>query len=123
VRRTVLGVGNATSGITANVLTLLLPPNFLARDLLNPYLQAARRKEVEQRQSGADHNVIANSLGKSIAHSSTDRIPYSEFSLLKLIGTAFPQGNEVRTRLCLGSTEIAQWSALWPSYLCTVRTF
>ncbi|PYT61443.1 MAG: hypothetical protein DMG35_09210 [Acidobacteria bacterium] len=107
-----LGVAHATSGITANVLTLLLPPappNILARDQLNPYLQAARRKEVEQWQSGADHNVIANSLGKSIAHSSTARIPYSEFSLLTLIGTAFPQRNEVRTHLCLGSTEIAQW--------------
>jgi hypothetical protein len=66
------------------------PPNILARDQLNPYLQAARRKEVEQWQSDADHNVIANSLGKSIAHSSTARIPYSEFSLLTLIGTAFP---------------------------------
>jgi len=109
-RWTVLGVGYATRGITANVLTLLLPPpNILARDQLNPYLQAARRKEVEQWQSGADHNAIANSLGKSIAHSSTARIPYSEFSLLMLIGTAFPQRNEVRTHLCLGSTEIAQW--------------
>ena len=28
------------------------PPNILARDQLNPYLQAARRKEVEQWQSG-----------------------------------------------------------------------
>ncbi len=109
-RWTVLGVGYATRGITANVLTLLLPPpNILARDQLNPYLQAARRKEVEQWQSGADHNVITNSLGQSIAHSSTARIPYSEFSLLTLIGTAFPQRNEVRTHLCLGSTEIAQW--------------
>ncbi len=99
-RWTVLGVGYATSGITANVLTLLLPPpNILARDQLNPYLQAVRRKEVEQWQSGADHNVIANSLGKSIAHSSTARIPYSEFSPLTLIGTAFPQRNEVRTHL------------------------
>src|SRR6267378_4997949 len=89
--------------------TTFTPPNILARDQLNPYLQAARRKEVEQWQSGADHNVIANSLGKSIAHSSTARIPYSEFSLLTLIGTAFPQRNEVRTHLCLGSTEIAQW--------------
>src|SRR6267143_2062388 len=89
--------------------TFTPPPIILARDQLNPYLQAARRKEVEQWQSGADHNVIANSLGKSIAHSSTARIPYSEFSLLTLIGTAFPQRNEVRTHLCLGSTEIAQW--------------
>ena len=48
VRRAVLGVGYATSGITANVY----PPNILARDQLNPYLQAARRKEVEQWQSG-----------------------------------------------------------------------
>src|SRR5260370_27954063 len=84
--------------------TTFTPPNILARDQLNPYLQAARRKEVEQWQSGADHNVIANSLGKSLAHSSTARIPYSEFSLLTLIGTAFPQRNEVRTHLCLVST-------------------
>src|SRR5260370_30865672 len=89
--------------------TTFTPPTILARDQLNPYLQAARRKEVEQWQSGADHNVIANSLGKSIAHSSTARNPYSEFSLLTLIGTAFPQRNEVRTHFCLGSTEIAQW--------------
>ena len=61
VRWTVLGVGNATSGITANVLTLLLTPNFLAPDQLNPYLQAARRKEVEQWQSGADHVGSGNS--------------------------------------------------------------
>ena len=55
MRRAVLGVGYATRGITANVLTLLLPPpNILARDQLNPYLQAARRKEVEQWQSGAE---------------------------------------------------------------------
>jgi hypothetical protein len=86
----VLGVAHATSGITAKVLILLLPRNILAHNQLNPYLQAARRKEVEQWQSDADHNVIANSLGKSIAHSSTARIPYSEFSLLTLIGTAFP---------------------------------
>ncbi len=79
--------------------TTFTPPNILARDQLNPYLQAVRRKEVEQWQSGADHNVIANSLGKSIAHSSTARIPYSEFSPLTLIGTAFPQRNEVRTHL------------------------
>ncbi len=32
-----------------------------------------------------------------------------QFSLLTLIGAAFPQRNEVRTHLCLGSTEIAQW--------------
>ena len=109
-RWTVLGVGYATRGITANVLTLLLPPppNILARDQLNPYLQAARRKEVEQWQSGADCNVIANSLGKSIAHSSADRTPHSEFSFLMLIATAFPQRNELRAHLSLGSTEIAQ---------------
>src|SRR5258708_33874551 len=81
------------------------PANILARGQLNPYLQAARRKEVEQWQSGADHNVIANSLGKSIAHSSTARIPYSEFSVLPLIRTAFPPGNELRTPLGIGSTE------------------
>ena len=66
-----LGVAHPTSGITANVLTLLLP--------------------------------------RSISDSSTDRIPHSEFSLLTLIGTAFSQRNEMRTHLCLGSTEIAQW--------------
>ena len=59
-RWAVLGVAHATSGITANVLTLLLPRNILARNQLKPYLQAARGKEVEQWQSGADHNVIAN---------------------------------------------------------------
>ena len=46
-----LGVAHVTSGITANILTLLLPSIF--------------------------------------AHSSTDCIPHSEFSLLTLIGTAF----------------------------------
>jgi hypothetical protein len=34
-----------------------LPRSILARDQLNPYLQGARSKEVEQWQSGADHNV------------------------------------------------------------------
>ena len=67
-----LAVAHATSGITANVLTLLLPRSIFA-------------------------------------HSSTDRIPRSEFSLQTLIGIAFPQRNEMRTHLCLGSTEIAQW--------------
>ena len=52
-----LGVAHATSGITANVLTLLLPRSIFARDQLNPYLQGAQGKEVEQWQSGADHNV------------------------------------------------------------------
>ena len=52
-----LGVAHATSGITASVLTLLLPRGSLARDQLNPYLQGAQAKEVEQWQSGADHNV------------------------------------------------------------------
>lgn len=56
-RRAALGVEHATSGITANVLTLLLPRSVLARDQLNPYLQGAQGKEVEQWQSGADHNV------------------------------------------------------------------
>jgi len=46
---------------------------------------------------------------KPIAHSSTDRIPRSEFSLLTLIGTAFPRTNEVCAHLCLGSKQIAQW--------------
>jgi len=69
-----LRVAHATSGITANVLTLLLPRSIFA-------------------------------------HSSTDHIPHSEFSLLTLtlIGTAFPKRNEMPTHLCLGSTEIAQW--------------
>jgi hypothetical protein len=71
-----------------------------SRDDLNPYLQGAQGKEVEQWRG---------IRSKSIAHSSTDRIPHSEFSLLTLIGTAFPQRNDVRTHLCLGSTEIAQW--------------
>jgi len=48
-------------------------------------------------------------LSKSIAHSFADRIPHSEFSLLTLSGTAFPQQNEVRAHLHLGSTEIALW--------------
>ena len=56
-RWTVLGVAHATSGITANLLTLLLPRSILARDQLNPYLQGAQGKDVEQWQSGADHNV------------------------------------------------------------------
>ena len=56
-RWAVLGVALATSGITANVLTLLLPRSIFARDQLNPYLQGAQGKEVEQWQSGADHNV------------------------------------------------------------------
>jgi hypothetical protein len=71
-RWAVLGVAHVTSGITANVLTSLLPRSIFA-------------------------------------HSSTDHIPHSEFSLLTLIGTAFPKRNEMRTHLCLGSTEIAQW--------------
>src|SRR5437870_268327 len=71
-RWTALRVAHATSGITANVLTLLLPLSIFA-------------------------------------HSSTDHIPHSEFFLLTLIGTAFPKRNEMRTHLCLGSREIAQW--------------
>ncbi len=43
-----LGVAHATSGITVNVLTLLLPRSIFARDQLNPYLQGAQGKEVEQ---------------------------------------------------------------------------
>ncbi len=84
-----LGVAHATSGITANVLTLLLPRSIFA-------------------------------------HSSTDRIPHSEFSLQTLIGTAFPQRNEMRTHLCLGSTEIAQWivrAAAALSLQCTYMLF
>ena len=56
-RWTALGVAHATSGVTANVLTLPLPRSILARDQLNPYLQGAQGKAVEQWQSGADHNV------------------------------------------------------------------
>ena len=52
-----LGVAHATSGITASVLKLLLPRGILVRDQLNPYPQGAQVKEVEQWQSGADHNV------------------------------------------------------------------
>jgi hypothetical protein len=73
------------SGITANVanvLTLLLPRSIFARDELNPYLQGAQGKDVEQRRG---------IRSKSIAHSSADRFPHSEFPLLTLIGTAFPQ--------------------------------
>jgi hypothetical protein len=43
-----LGVAHTTSGITANVLTLRLANSILARDQLNPYLQGAQGKEVEQ---------------------------------------------------------------------------
>ena len=43
-----LGVAHATSGITAHVLTLLCPAAFPARNQLNPYLQRAQGKEVEQ---------------------------------------------------------------------------
>ncbi len=52
-----LDVAHATSGITANVLTLLcpaacidiaLPRSIPARNQLNPYLQRAQGKEVEQ---------------------------------------------------------------------------
>ena len=69
------------------------PPKRTAEDILFDYLDPEER----------------GIQSKSIAHSSTDRIPHSEFSLLTLIGTALPQRNEVRTHLCLGSTEIAQW--------------
>jgi len=47
-----LGVAHVTSGITANVLTLRLANSILARDQLNPYLQGAQGKEVEQWQFG-----------------------------------------------------------------------
>jgi hypothetical protein len=56
-RLAALRVAHATSGITANVLTLLSPRSIPARNQLNPYLQGAQGKEVEQWQSGADHNV------------------------------------------------------------------
>jgi hypothetical protein len=49
-RWAVLGVAHATSDITANVLTLLLPRNILGRDELNPHIQAAQGNEVEQWQ-------------------------------------------------------------------------
>jgi hypothetical protein len=45
------------AALRPNVLTLLLPRSILARDQLNPYLQGAQGKEVEQWQSSADHNV------------------------------------------------------------------
>ena len=45
-----LGVVHATSGITANVLTLLLPRSIPACNQLNPYLQGAQGKDVEQWQ-------------------------------------------------------------------------
>ena len=45
---------------------------------------------------------------KWIAHSSADRIPHSELSLLTLIATVFPRRNEVHVHLSLGSMEIAQ---------------
>jgi hypothetical protein len=55
-------------------------------------------------------SVLILLLPRSIfAHSSKDHIPHSEFFLLTLIGTAFHKRNEMRTHLCLGSTEIAQW--------------
>jgi hypothetical protein len=47
-----LGVEHARNGTTANVLTLLLPRSVLTRDQLNPYLQGAQGKEVEQWQFG-----------------------------------------------------------------------
>jgi hypothetical protein len=56
-RWALLGVAHVTSGITASVLTLLSPRSIPARNQLNPYLQAAQGKEVEQWQSDADHNV------------------------------------------------------------------
>jgi hypothetical protein len=34
-----------------------LTRSILARDQLNPYVQGAQGKEVEQWQSGADHNI------------------------------------------------------------------
>jgi len=52
-----LGVAHPTSGITANVLTLLLPRSIPARNQLNPYLHGAQGKDVEQWQSGADQNI------------------------------------------------------------------
>ncbi len=73
-RWTALGVAHATSGITANVLTLLLPRSILARDQLNPYLQGAQGKAVEQWQSGANHNVR---LHKGSVKPSTNLMPTS----------------------------------------------
>jgi hypothetical protein len=43
-RWAVLGVAHATSVITANVLTLLLPRSIFARDQLNPYLHGVQGK-------------------------------------------------------------------------------
>jgi hypothetical protein len=38
-------------------IDIAFPRSILARDQLNPYLQGGQGKEVEQWQSGADHNV------------------------------------------------------------------
>ena len=46
-RWAVLGVAHATSGITANVLTLRLTNSILARDQLNPYRPAGHHLLVE----------------------------------------------------------------------------
>ena len=47
-----LGVAHAASDLTTNVLILLLPRSILGRDQLNPYVQGAQGKEVEQWQVG-----------------------------------------------------------------------
>ena len=52
-----LGVAHATSGITANVLTLRLANSILARDQLNPTYKVRRAKRWNNGNSGADHNV------------------------------------------------------------------
>jgi len=50
-------VGHATTGITANVLALLLPAAFSRATSSILTYKMGGGKEVEQWQSGADHNV------------------------------------------------------------------
>jgi hypothetical protein len=69
-----LGVAHATSGITANVLTLRLANSILSRDQLNPYLQGAqgiqkRFEEPESKQSkmtGPPQRQAVNKLNPRI---------------------------------------------------------
>jgi len=62
-------------------LTLRLPRSIPARKQLNPYLQGAQGKEVEQWQSGADHNVRLN---KGSVKPSTNLMQEQYKELLKL---------------------------------------
>ena len=62
-RRTAPGVAHATTGITANVLTLLfdfLPRSTLARDQLNSLPTRCAGQRGGTRQSGADHKCQAS---------------------------------------------------------------